>query len=93
LPESPGLRPFDSLAAWQSLVRRNKAVHGLDLDLIIDEFRRRDDIVVAVDSVHGASRLHIRRLFADTASDRLLSLRDTADVTFGGIAPEPPPPT
>ncbi|MGB5233110.1 MAG: phosphoglucomutase [Desulfoprunum sp.] len=89
LPESPGLRPFDSLAAWQSLVRRNKAVHGLDLDLIIDEFCRRDDIVVAVDSVHGASRLHIRRLFADTASDRLLSLRDTADVTFGGIAPEP----
>lgn len=89
LPESPDLRPFDSLAAWQSLVRRNKAAHGLDLDRIIDAFHRRDDIVVAVDSVHGASRLHIRRLFADPASDRLITLRDTADVTFGGIAPEP----
>ena len=89
LKESAGLRPFDALAAWQSLVRRNKMVHGLDLDRIIDEFHRRDDIVVAVDSVHGASRLHIRRLFADSASDRLITLRDTADVTFGGIAPEP----
>ncbi|MBB5346368.1 phosphoglucomutase [Desulfoprunum benzoelyticum] len=87
--ESAGLRPFDSLAAWKSLVRRNKGTHGLDLDRIIEEFHRRDDIVVAVDSVHGASRLHIRRLFADTTSDRLITLRDTADVTFGGIAPEP----
>jgi phosphomannomutase len=89
LMESAGVRPFDSLAAWKSLVRRNKMVHGLDLDRIIDEFQGRDDIVVAVDSVHGASRLHVRRLFADTASDRLITLRDTADVTFGGIAPEP----
>ncbi len=89
LPDSPNLRPFDSLACWQSLVRRNVERHGLDLDLIINSFQENRDIAVAVDSVHGASRLHIRRLFGDTVCERLITLRDTADVTFGGIAPEP----
>jgi phosphomannomutase len=89
LPESPNLRPFDSLACWQNLVRRNVDRHGLDLDRIIRSFLERRDMTVAVDSVHGASRLHIRRLFGDTDCDRLIALRDTADVTFGGIAPEP----
>jgi phosphomannomutase len=48
-----------------------------------------DDLVVAVDSVHGASRLHIPRLLPAEAGDRCITLRNTADVTFGGIAPEP----
>ena len=89
MPDSPNLRPFDALACWQNLVRRNQGRHGLDLDRIMAAFHDRRDIVVAVDSVHGASRLHIRRLFAGSGSDRLVTLRDTADVTFGGIAPEP----
>lgn len=89
LPESPNLRPFDSLACWQNLVRRNVERHGLDLDRIIASFLENRDIAVAVDAVHGASRLHIRRLFGDTDCGRLITLRDTADVTFGGIAPEP----
>ena len=89
LPDSPNLRPFDALSCWQNLVRKNHGLHGLDPDWIIASFHERQDIVVAVDSVHGASRLHIRRLFADPASNRLITLRDTADVTFGGIAPEP----
>ena len=89
LPETDALRRFDSLATWKNLVRRNYHVHGLDLDAIIDTFIEREDIVVAVDSVHGASRLHIREIFAGRACERLLTLRDTADVTFGGISPEP----
>jgi phosphomannomutase len=46
-------------------------------------------MVVAVDCVHGASRLHIRELFNGCSSPRLILLRDNADVTFGGVAPEP----
>ncbi len=89
LPDSDRIRRFEALACWKSLVRRNEERHGLILDEIIARFHARDDIVVAVDSVHGASRLHISGIFADTPSDRLLTLRDTPDVTFGGIAPEP----
>lgn len=89
LPETGLIHRFDSLSAWQNLVRKNKTVHGLDLDAIIGTFHSRQDIVVVVDSVHGASRLHIRELFAGKPCDHLLTLRDTADVTFGGIAPEP----
>ncbi len=89
LPENNALQRFDALAAWKDLVRRNHRIHGIDLDAVINAFHSREDIVVAVDSVHGASRLHIPGLFSDRASSRLLALRNTADVTFGGIAPEP----
>jgi phosphomannomutase len=85
----PQVQPFDSLATWKSLVRENKPVHGLDLDQAVASFLKRDDMVVAVDCVHGASRLHVRELFNRTANSVLIVLRDTADVTFGGVAPEP----
>jgi phosphomannomutase len=39
--------------------------------------------------VHGASRVHLRRLFGNRHSERLIFLRDQPDPTFGGIAPEP----
>ncbi len=89
LSENDALQRFDALATWKNLVRRNRRIHGLDLDAIIDTFLARADIVVAVDSVHGASRLHIPGLFGGKPCSRLLTLRDTADVTFGGISPEP----
>jgi phosphomannomutase len=54
-----------------------------------------DDLVVAVDCVHGASRQHIDTLFkgirAAIPESRLLVLRGESDPTFGGIAPEPSP--
>lgn len=89
LPQSGRIKRFDALESWKTLVRKNQDKHGLILDNIIERFVSRDDIVVAVDSVHGASRLDIRRIFDNAATDRLITLRDTADVTFGGIAPEP----
>jgi phosphomannomutase len=89
LPQTDKIKRFDALESWKSLVRGNQEKHGLILDDIIEHFVRRDDIVVAVDSVHGASRLDIRRIFGNAETDRLITLRDTADVTFGGIAPEP----
>ncbi len=80
---------FHSFGCWKDLVKKNHPAHGLDLDATVAAFLNCDDIVVAVDSVHGASRLHIREFFNDCSSPRLILLRDNADVTFGGIAPEP----
>jgi phosphomannomutase len=81
--------PFDSLATWKSLVRKNKDLHGLDYDEIVRNFANSPEIVIVVDSVHGASRLHIADLFQQATSGRLIHLRGQADVTFGGVAPEP----
>jgi len=87
-PESfPGVTGFDSLETWKSLVRKNRTVHNLDMDNIMARFAENDDMVVVVDSVHGASRLHMPLLLPE--SGRCILLRNTADVTFGGIAPEP----
>jgi phosphomannomutase len=83
------VRQFDALATWKKQVRDNQDRHGLDLDRIIASFLQRNDMVVAVDCVHGASRLHIRELFQNSTKNTLLILRDSVDVTFGGVAPEP----
>lgn len=85
----PGVEKIDSLTEWKNLVQKSKACHGLDLLKIMGDFANRSDVVVAIDSVHGASRIHIPQLLPAEAGDRLITLRDTADVTFGGIAPEP----
>jgi phosphomannomutase len=83
------VQPFDSLATWKELVQENRSVHGLDLDKAVATYLHRDDMVVVIDCVHGASRLHVRKLFNNTTKPSFLVLRDTADVTFGGVAPEP----
>lgn len=80
---------FHSLDIWKNLVRKNHQVHGLDLDTAVSAFLQHSDMVVAVDCVHGASRLHIRELFNNSTNRRMIMLRDNADVTFGGVAPEP----
>ena len=46
-------------------------------------------MVVVIDCVHGASRLHMSELFNNTSEDRFVVLRGSRDVTFGGVAPEP----
>ncbi|MGW8194453.1 MAG: phosphoglucomutase [Desulforhopalus sp.] len=80
---------FNGLECWKDLVAKNVSAHGLSLERTIAAFSQRDDIVVAVDCVHGASRLHIRELLGTAAGDKLTVLREEADVTFGGVAPEP----
>lgn len=80
---------IDSLEIWKNLVRKNLSTHGVDLDGIMKRFSDVDDCVVAIDSVHGASRLHVKDLFNGSTSPRLLHLRGDKDVTFGGVAPEP----
>ncbi len=88
-PDAGLVRDLDALAAWLELVRRGEAQHGLDYQEIMTGFAKAENLVVAVDCVHGASRVHVHRLFQDLASPRLLFFRDQADPTFGGIAPEP----
>lgn len=78
----------NALETWQNMVRRGKNRHGLDYDDIMARFAGSANLVVAVDSVHGASRVHIQALF-QKPSAHLLQLRGDADVTFDGIAPEP----
>jgi phosphomannomutase len=94
LSPNPSLvREFDSLGSWIDMVRRNQQYHALDYDSIMQQFARDEDVVLAVDCVHGASRLHINRLLRgdsiETGHDRMLILRGESDPTFGGIAPEP----
>jgi phosphomannomutase len=87
------VRECDSLEAWISMVRRNRERHGLDYDAIISGFAQDREVVLAVDCVHGASRLHIRKLITGgrqgVPQDRLIILRGGNDPTFGGVAPEP----
>ncbi|MBU0482249.1 MAG: phosphoglucomutase [Proteobacteria bacterium] len=89
-PPDPTLcEEIDSLAIWIDFVRKNTPRHHLDYDQIIDTFLASPEMVIAVDSVHGASRKHIGRLFKNHECDRLILLRQENDPTFGGIAPEP----
>jgi phosphomannomutase len=80
---------IDSLGLWKKHVIANFPAHGLQYEEIIKRFEERNDLVVTIDSVHGASRLHVKGLFNNTGSPRLIQLREAEDVTFGGVAPEP----
>jgi phosphomannomutase len=87
------VKTIDSLELWINMVRKNRKHHGLDYDSIISGFDRDQDVVLAVDCVHGASRLHIKQLISrglpELSHDRLIILRGERDPTFGGVAPEP----
>ena len=78
----------DSFALWQRLVDQNRETHRLDYRSLIDQVASFRDMDIVIDSVHGASRLHINRLLGSAAVN-LVHLRGESDVTFGGIAPEP----
>jgi len=84
---------LDSLGQWLNLVRRNRKLHSLDYDEIVSRFAGDQEVVLAVDCVHGASRLHISRLITGGESgydhNRIIILRGENDPTFGGVAPEP----
>lgn len=83
------VKAFDSLECWLQLVEENEAVHGIQKTAVLDRFASAKDISVIIDCVHGASRLHIKRMLGDASGANLTMLRDWEDVTFGGVAPEP----
>lgn len=88
-PKQSPAKPCDALACWQELVVQGAERHGLNYPGVIKAFHAASDCVVVVDCVHGASRVHIRALFGNQPAERLVLLRDQADPTFGGVAPEP----
>jgi phosphomannomutase len=79
----------NALQLWIDFVKANETQHGLDYENIMDRLAANRNMVVAVDCIHGASRLHMGPFFRGVSRDRLFLLRDTSDPTFGGIAPEP----
>jgi len=87
------VREIDSLQSWINMVRKSRALHGLDYDAIVSRFAHDREVVLAVDCVHGASRLHIKKLLSGelsaTGDERMIILRGEDDPTFGGVAPEP----
>ena len=87
--QSQLVKPCDALALWLQLIRRNKALHGLDFDQVLTKIATLEDFVIGVDCVHGATRIHIDRLLATLPADKIIKLRTNADPTFGGLAPEP----
>lgn len=82
------LKPFESLECWFDLVNENCGQHGLNLGAVTGALAQSKDIVIAIDCVHGASRLHVKNLLGGDAVN-LHIFRDAVDVTFGGVAPEP----
>jgi len=87
--ERDDVQPFEALETWKQLVRKNKDIHDVHYDEIMNSFAKDTEVVMVIDSVHGASRIHIPSLFEGVETDRLIQLRDSSDVTFNGIAPEP----
>jgi phosphomannomutase len=53
----------------------------------IGEFIQREDCLICVDNVHGATRGRIARIIGESA--KIKYLRTENDYLFGGIAPEP----
>lgn len=87
-PNPALVKECDALACWLDLVRAGEPAHGLDYDHIMTRLAKRNDMVVAIDCVHGASRVHVESL-VKACGDRVRFLRINPDPTFGGIAPEP----
>ncbi len=84
-----GIIEENALSSWQELVRNNIQKHGIEYDQLIKTLPERDDVVICVDAVHGASRDYLSSLLGNPPSSRLVTVRDFPDPTFGGIAPEP----
>ncbi len=89
LEQIPGVVQENALLSWQNLVLKNFGKHAIRYDELLCKFERDEEIFVAVDCVHGASRNNILDLFKNPETKRLQVLRDNNDYTFGGIAPEP----
>jgi phosphomannomutase len=78
-----------SLLSWQNLVTRNRKIHAVDYHKVIEQMATTPNLVVGVDCMHGAGRKYIAELLGKPPAEKLFTIRDTDDPSFGGIAPEP----
>jgi phosphomannomutase len=81
--EPGGIERTDLTALYIDYIRERKT---LDIGRI-REFTQREDCLICVDNVHGATRGRIARIIGESAKIRYLRTED--DYLFGGIAPEP----
>jgi phosphomannomutase len=88
-PDPNLVRKINGLDHWLTLVRKGYEKHGLDYDRIMARLSRTKDVAVVIDSVYGASRIHLQSLLKGIAPEHLFLLRTDNDPTFSGIAPEP----
>ncbi len=88
-PKPALVQPCNALQCWIELVKSGFSKHGLAYEAIVKELAATPELVLAVDCVHGASRVTISALLQHPAGERFHLLRAEADPTFGGIAPEP----
>lgn len=83
------IKSCDALALWFQLLERHGDCHGLRLQSLLPRIAASSELVIGIDCVHGASRVHVDRLLAGVPAAQIITLRTNADPTFGGIAPEP----
>ncbi|THB71253.1 MAG: phosphoglucomutase [Desulfobulbaceae bacterium] len=87
--EKGKIEDIDSLQHWFNIVQGNKKVHGIDYDQLLHTIqKKKDQLDIVIDCVHGVSRLHVSRLLKG-ADEALTIIRGESDVSFGGVAPEP----
>lgn len=80
-PESVEKADLASLYIKYILMRKT-----LDIERLKD-FINKEDCIICVDNVHGATRGRIQRILGN--SDKITYLRTEDDFLFGGVAPEP----
>jgi phosphomannomutase len=81
--EPGSMERTDLTALYIDYIRERKT-----LDIArIREFVQREDCLICVDNVHGATRGRIARIIGESAKIKYLRTED--DYLFGGIAPEP----
>lgn len=88
-PDPNLVKKINALDHWLTLVRKGYEKHGLDYDRIMAQLSRTKDVAVVIDSVYGASRIHLQSLLKGIPAEQLFLLRTENDPTFSGIAPEP----
>jgi phosphomannomutase len=81
MPEK--LERADLTALYIDYIKQKKTV---DIGKIRD-FLGKEDCIICVDHVHGATRGRVSRILGE--SEKIVYLRTGDDVLFGGVAPEP----
>jgi phosphomannomutase len=83
--EMPGLsEKIDLTELYLKYIKDRKT---LDIQRVSD-FINREDCVICVDNVHGATRGRIERIIGG-GGEKVVHLRTESDFLFGGVAPEP----
>ncbi len=85
-PGSPGPGGTERIDLTTLYIDYIKERRTLDIRTIRD-FILKEDCLICVDNVHGATRGRIPRIIGE--SDKIRYLRTEDDYLFGGIAPEP----